>query len=61
MELELEMKTPFDDLRKCQLCKTWIEENTGKRFYICNKLIYYHPICFELMMKKMEMLGYLYS
>jgi hypothetical protein len=61
MERERVLINPYDDLRKCKFCDKWIEENNGKRIIICNKILYYHPLCLDKLFQRMEILNYLYS
>ena len=60
-EREPELQNRYEDLRKCNLCHNFIEEDNMKRIVVCSKALYYHPICLNLMCKKMESLGFLYS
>lgn len=52
---------PYEDLRKCSLCSNFIYDNDGKVITLCNKRKYYHHICLNLLLKKIEMHSFLYS
>jgi hypothetical protein len=60
MEIALDCEYHFEEIKTCQLCKQYIE-NKFHRVRLCNKICYYHTSCLESMLKKMEMLGFLYS
>lgn len=60
MEREYENKPEIEDLKTCQFCINTIYTDF-KYLKIFNKDCYYHPVCYTLMLKKMERLGFLYS
>jgi len=41
----------YEDIHKCNFCKNFIESNYCQMI-IANKKIYYHPICYDLLKKK---------
>ena len=60
MESQLETEYLKEEIKKCNLCNHWIETEI-KRIVVCNRRCYYHLICYDLMIQKMENLGFLYS
>jgi hypothetical protein len=60
MEVQRDYMYQYEELKKCNLCRNWIEDDI-RRVYFCNKRCYYHPLCYNLMIQKMESLGFLYS
>lgn len=61
MELELEYERPCH-FKKCRLCNHYIEDNTGHMVrLLCTETTYYHNKCLQIMIKKMETLGFFYS
>jgi len=61
MELELQYEKP-SHLKKCSLCKHYIEDNSGRLVrLLCKDTTYYHNSCLQIMVKRMEVLGILYS
>jgi len=55
MIFEVDCEYGFEELHKCNFCKTFIENNYCMILYR-NKTRYYHLICFELFKSKLERL-----
>lgn len=61
MELQLEYERTTTT-KRCRLCNHDIEDNTGRLVrLLCKETIYYHHKCLQIMLKKIETLGFLYS
>jgi len=61
MELEYECEK-INNLKKCKLCNHYIEDNSGRLVrLLCKETTYYHNNCLQIMLRKMERLGFLYS
>lgn len=56
MELQRDCEYLYEEIKKCHMCKHYIE-NKFHRVRVCNRVPYYHRDCFALMIKKMERLG----
>jgi len=55
MIFEVDCEYAFEELHKCDYCKTFIESNYCRVVYR-NKRTFYHPICFEIFRAKLEAL-----
>lgn len=59
MESCLSQEYCYEELKKCHYCYNWIEGKI-RRVVICNKRMFYHPECYQTLIRKIERMDLVY-